>query len=359
MEVLLRVFQPFEFRLKGDKIDLWPGRHYVIRVPHARRLDSLVVTQHNSLGFRGPDPPADFDGHLTVLAVGGSTTEGSLLSEGKTWPDRLAAALSKSFDRVWVDNAGLSGQSTFGHLVLMEDYVVALRPKVLLLLVGVNDVGLGRPKRADENATVASVDFRSVSQFGRSLARHSEVLGLGLNLYRYYKARQLRVADEGEVDVASLGTVAAATPEDEKARVRREHRREHLPAYRSRLEQLVTMARSHGIEPVLITAPLLYGYVRDDVTHRNLATISDGPLDSGFRWEILELYNDVTRGVGQTEGVLVIDLARELPKSSRYFYDEVHFGNEGATRVAEIVDRRLCPFLASRYPTFVTHPCPG
>jgi hypothetical protein len=41
----------------------------------------------------------------------------------------------------------------------------------------------------------------------------------------------------------------------------------------------------------------------------------------------------------------VIDLARELPKNSKYFYDYVHFTNEGAEVVAEIVFKNLYPWL--------------
>jgi hypothetical protein len=35
--------------------------------------------------------------------------------------------------------------------------------------------------------------------------------------------------------------------------------------------------------------------------------------------------------------VQVIDLAHQLPKDSRYFYDFLHFTNDGALRVGDIV----------------------
>jgi lysophospholipase L1-like esterase len=71
---------------------------------------------------------------------------------------------------------------------------------------------------------------------------------------------------------------------------------------------------------------------------------------------LLETYNDVTRAVAQTQGVHLIDLARLLPKSSHYFYDTLHFTNEGAGRVAEILYESLCPFMTERFPdeTFAT-----
>ena len=44
---------------------------------------------------------------------------------------------------MWVNNAGLDGATTYRHLILMEDYVAQLRPKVVLFLIGINDVGAG------------------------------------------------------------------------------------------------------------------------------------------------------------------------------------------------------------------------
>jgi lysophospholipase L1-like esterase len=73
------------------------------------------------------------------MAIGGSTTECFYLSDGKTWEDRLANKLRKDFKKVWVNNAGLEGHTTFGHLILLQDYIVKLKPKYILLLIGLND----------------------------------------------------------------------------------------------------------------------------------------------------------------------------------------------------------------------------
>jgi hypothetical protein len=56
--------------------------------------------------------------------------------------------------------------------------------------------------------------------------------------------------------------------------------------------------------------------------------------------------NDVTRRVAATRQVLLVDLAREMPKDSRFFYDFLHFTNEGAQRVGEIIAADLMPHLS-------------
>jgi hypothetical protein len=59
----------------------------------------------------------------------------------KHGPDVLEEKLANDFQPLWINNAGLDGHSTFGHAVLIEDYISRLKPKLVSFLVGVNDVG--------------------------------------------------------------------------------------------------------------------------------------------------------------------------------------------------------------------------
>src|SRR5262249_30222496 len=138
--------------------------------------------------------------------------------------------------------------------------------------------------------------------------------------------------------------------------------RAHLPGYAERLEELVRLCRDAGMEPVFLTQPALYGEAVDDVTGADLAVVEvdrERLLNGRGAWELLEMYNDVTRTVGGQQGVLVVDVARALPKSSHNFYDFVHFTNEGAAGVARITFASLCPLLSRRFPQHVTQACPG
>jgi lysophospholipase L1-like esterase len=67
-----------------------------------------------------------------------------------------------------------------------------------------------------------------------------------------------------------------------------------------------------------------------------------------FMDEALESYNDVMRAIAEEHSVPVYDLARSLPKSSDYFYDDVHFNVEGAATAGEglasfILEKQLVP----------------
>ena len=98
-----------------------------------------------------------------------------------------------------------------------------------------------------------------------------------------------------------------------------------------------------------MTQPALFGDGADPTTGVELARVKvNGRGNGHLEWRLLEMVNDVTRRVAAEQGVVLIDLARELPKDSKYFYDYLHFSNAGAARVGEIVAAHLAPAFAGK-----------
>jgi hypothetical protein len=112
-----------------------------------------------------------------------------------------------------------------------------------------------------------------------------------------------------------------------------------------------------GAEPIIITQPVLYGEGIDDRTGLDLSKIYVSPVDGKTAWNILQRYNDIARKVAFENNVLLVDLAVQLPKSSRYFYDTIHFTNEGSSAVAHIVYRSICGPLMSRFENYAVASC--
>jgi len=344
LEGFLRIYNPFEMRVRGDKIVLPVKRNYFYRNDYIPGPDNFITNKKNSLGFRGEEPPENFWQYLTIITVGGSTTECSFITDGKTWPDLLRDRLRKNFSHVWLNNAGFDGHSTFGHIVLMEDYIIKIKPKVALFLIGTNDFGIDDTTEYD-NINIGRISFTSFKMMIKSLSAHSEFLSLGLNFYRLILARMggLGTADV-PINFNTSGRITLTEAYSEK--IKRIHKDKYLRGYESRLIKLVHISKQNGIKPVLITQPMLWGDVVDSLTNINLATIKlDTDMNGKLAWELLELYNDITRRVGREEGILVIDLAKKMPKNLLYFYDDVHYTNQGARKVAEIIYEDLYPFL--------------
>ena len=343
-EIVLRLYNPFGFRVKGHKIILPTFERLAITNHRIKRLDNKIIHTRNSLGFRGEEPPRNFVDYLTLLFVGGSTTECFYISDHKTWPHLLGERLKKSFNDVWVNNAGLEGHSTFGHNILMQDFIVRLKPKVVVFLVGVNDIGYG-------NAQPQPICLRDLSN------TKSEVLSLMINLQNHLRTIKMKIGD-WPLNLADSEEIEI--PPKQQADIIQRHRWQYLDGYQQRLTRLIETAQQEHMVPVLITQPILVGFGIDGITGRDLAKVKLEnfagqaiPYSNGeLSWKIMELYNDVTRKVAIEKGVFLIDLAVKMPKDSRYFYDAVHFTNEGAERVSYIVKQDLTPFLKQHFPKY-------
>jgi hypothetical protein len=112
----------------------------------------------------------------------------------------------------------------------------------------------------------------------------------------------------------------------------------YLQGFKDRLIELINMSRENNILPVFLTQPLLLGNQVDPTTGIDLSTIKyHKNINGKLMWEVMELYNSVTKEVGADNNVHVIDLANSLKKDSKYFRDFTHFTAEGAEKIAEIL----------------------
>ena len=355
-EGLLRVYNPFESRVRGGRIVLPADKKYEINNQVFTKFDRHIVHTKNSLGFRGEEPPGRFHEFLTILTVGGSTTEDFYLSDGRTWTDHLGEYLQSSFRDLWINNAGLDGHSTAGHLILVKDYVAPMKPDVVIFLIGLNDVAREDLTEFDLEKIRGGIQTGSVKALVKSLVPYSALASLGVNHYRVRRAKIQGVA-YAETDLKDL--VELSIPPEEQRRIQDWHRRLFLKAYEERVLELLRTVRENGIEPVLITQPMLAGEGIDPETGVDLSKVRIGNLNGEIVWKTLEMYNDVLRKIGSDEDVLVIDLGSKLPKNSSLFSDFYHFTNEGAEYVAAIVYGDLCEHLAKKFNTHFLGQCQG
>src|SRR5689334_6256119 len=93
LEIVLRIYNPFQFRIRGNQILLPINQKQIIKNSINPKLDSVIINTRNGLGFRGPEKPANWDSCLTIITVGGSTTECHFLSDNKTWSFQLEQQL--------------------------------------------------------------------------------------------------------------------------------------------------------------------------------------------------------------------------------------------------------------------------
>lgn len=339
-ELALRIYNPIHVPVRAYEIALPVNMVFKYRIEGATKMDPVIVNTHNSMGLRGPEPPDDFEAADTFVTVGGSTTACVGLTDEHAWPAVLFESLSARHSAVWLNNAGMDGHSTFGHLMMMRQVLARLKPDYVLFLIGVNDVG-----RADLNEWDEGID-PSTAGGTTSFIRHSELLSTLQVLWRTLRAHDLGVAVNGEVDFAGIGR--RIDPPDRIAEEVAQHEREFVPRFEERVRALVTESRGAGIEPILITQPAFYGEGIDPTTGRELGELDVFGTSSMLKWKLLELYNETTRRVAADQSVMLIDAGHKLPKDSRFYSDFIHYSPEGAAEFAAIVADELEREILSR-----------
>lgn len=311
-EGVLRIYNPLPSRFRGDKIQLKTNlKKRIVISPAIEGLDSAINYSLNSLGFRGAEKPENPS--YSIITVGGSTTECSMLDDEKTWTAVLGKKLNDNNPDLWINNAGLDGATTYGHNILLDDYILKLKPNMVLFLIGVND--RGKSDFSKEDAIL--IDRRE--SFLKKLIKKSEVANLANNLYMMYKTHQVNIGHNAGTSV--LEDLDTDYPVDSAfiVKIKNEHA-QSLDAYKMRVQQLAEKCIKNGIKPIFATQPLIYG---------------------GEGWAIMQLYNEVVRLYCNENNLVCIDVANLLPKKAIYYYDEMHYTNKGAAAVAEIIYEKI------------------
>lgn len=350
MEIVLRIYNPIYVPLRADEIQLPVNRVFKGHNPHNKKVDEYRVNRYNGIGLRGPEYPAQPENYIKIFTVGGSTTACVTLTDGRTWPDVLARNLTGAGGKqIWLNNAGADGHSTFGHKIMLEHHLSKFEPDYVVYLVGINDVG-----RDDLNDYDVSMTKQGLSLRNKIVAA-SELLATLQVLYRTWRAYDSGLNNYTDLDLTKQPRVVKS--EAERAAILQMHPSKYVPGYRARLEELIAVTRAAGAEPVLVTQPGLMGRGIDPTTGVEISDLDyfEG-MPAALEWDILELYNDVTRQVAAQHNVTLIDAAREMPKDSNLYFDWIHYSNAGAERMAEIIRAGLQPRISGTPPVISDTP---
>jgi len=309
--------------------------------PVLRGVSPVSRFTTNKWGMRGDSPPKNWNESFTIVAVGGSTTECFYLDDSKTWPAQLQQRLRARHPDSWVGNGGLDGHSTRGHIVLMDKVVRKIKPDMVIMLAGINDLGYSL-----ENRDIPLNHFERFHLkywlFGRS--RLVQLLHLWKQVL-FNRVTVIKNTAHGTFEPRPM-----QKPESLPARL--EEALPSFPAYRENLKIIIAMARQMNVRLLFMTQPLLFD---DTPAWRNIEggmywiKESDSKVSAPTVWKMLDIFNREMVSVCAGENVPCLDLASRIPHDERYFYDAAHFTEAGAALVADTVaqyleENRLMPY---------------
>lgn len=319
----------------------------------------------NSFGLRAPEFAGDRSREHRVLFLGGSSVECFYLDQDEAWPALVGAGLPTTSDgrAVWSGNAGRSGHNSRDHIMEMDLLVPFLPVDTVVVMMGVNDLGVRLAQDAYHNPSFLEDPNNVAYQ-----VRHAfTVVPEDPNLPFYRRgmlARILGTAPKREPpkphqivdqaghafqrwrDLRAAGGRRAELPPMEAA----------IDEYRRNAERILDRGRELGLDVVFVTQPALWrsGLTAEEEASLWLGGVGDFQAgEEGADYYSAEalaaglaLYNGAVLDVCERRGVDCLDLAGSIERSLRFFYDDCHFNEAGSTEVA----RAVTAFLAGRKP---------
>lgn len=305
----------------------------------------------SSAGIRGDEIAPDQ--RYRMLALGGSTTECLYLDQSEAWPQLLQQSLGPS---VWVGNVGKSGRSTRHHVVQVK-HLLPQYPRIdaIIVLAGVNDflkrLEADRNYRTDppeSNVVRWAFDVSPLRGAGERSAVSRLIDGARTTLG--FRQAGLFQDDEGQIYLRWRGNRKSASalldelPDLDAA----------LDEYARNLARIVDLARAREARVIFLTQPAMWRKDlspagRDLLWMGGIGNYRYGEAKAYYSVDALAAglarYNRRLLEVCAERDVECIDLTAEVTDPS-LFYDDVHFNEEGARRVAAAILARIGPSVA-------------
>lgn len=306
----------------------------------------------NSQGYRGAMPlPKDNPEDIHLITAGDSNTFGwGVNDESATYPAKLQALLNerKGGHRHTVLNAGIPSYSSLQILRLIRTRLATLKPDVLVVCAGWNDLA-----------------FSYLPNWTPDLSQHSAPAE-PYRVYRPFSPAILMAVRAIQPMVMDWLHRLAMTPRTPDPRA--------VDAFRSNLQEIAVVARQHKIPLVFVQMPTILS--RDAMTVDEVNKVSQTVLPNRVSWDGLtppertmlaqEITNvwrfqSVVSEVSRSEGVPLVDQPAELfdldaSGKGRYFADLCHPNEDGATLLAQAVFEHLISTILAEESSFDPRP---
>ncbi|MCP9756933.1 hypothetical protein EGI26_17345 [Lacihabitans sp. CCS-44] len=328
LEIFLRFFSPVPVRIKGNEVVLPKNQKYTLPNDKFSKISKNAIHTKNSVGFRGEE--WDVNSKKTkIIFVGGSTTECFFIDDNKHWPFLVGKKIGSQF---LVNNAGLNGHSTKGHISLLNGYLSELRPDFAFFLIGINDLAT---TENGGNSFDRKLTEKNGEYYVLQIEEHSRLVNLIHSFYRSYQAFKLGVRDNAEWTLKKQD-MQNYLSQYEMNKVLELHKKAQAQ-YAKRVLSLINICKKNGVKPIFVTQPLLFGEGIDPTSGIDLGNYEIYNMSGIQYFQKLEIYNQTVRELCEKQNLKCIDLAKLLPKDSKYFFDDMHFSDAGCEKISEII----------------------
>jgi lysophospholipase L1-like esterase len=314
---------------KLNRLNVLPNCKRVYNVSGLYKTSHPIIKYtRDEYGFRGVySDPSKID----ILTIGGSTTDQQYICDRETWQDVLQQQFARQGASVVVANAGVNGQTTFGHIKNFEWWfpnIPHLAPSFILFYVGINDF-------YKDDGLTADVLLSSKSKYiKKSIRENSAILHLVRTLYGTYVAMVVNKISHRSIDFNKMIWTRDALQNDY------EFMQPRLNAFANRLRILADRTLASGAKPIFVTQPSR----RYRISAAGIEGIQEASsYDDGHQYNGVDYYHmmkrfdSVTKVVAIEKNVYFVDLSSYPYWEDADFYDLSHMTPPGAYKVGTLL----------------------
>jgi lysophospholipase L1-like esterase len=221
-----------------------------------------------------------------------------------------------------VSNAGVDGHSTFGHQFSFKEWfplIPDLRPKIILLYVGVNDANFLRGPSPNPGDTTSGIKH-SLKSF--------KIVQELLPIYRIFRQQNNYVYGHHAPSKLSDDDYTVKTINEKTALLSKKN----AVAFRSRMKTILNNIHSLGAKPLCVTQPHRYVIEKEGVVWGVKNVLGDGFSGIDYDYSLRQL-NQVIFDLCKAN---TIDLYNHEFADS-HFYDGVHTTATGSEEIGKII----------------------
>jgi hypothetical protein len=307
----------------------------------------FITYSRDKYGFRGS---IDNVSSIDILTVGGSTTDQGTVDDEKTFQAVVKILARQEGVVVSIANAGVNGQSTYGHIENFRSWFAAinnLHAEYILFYVGINDLLKLSAHEEFDSIVTASTEIRVknfIKQHSTFYQIYKIVKGAFTGAAPIYSMDRRNIADRNSVTISGyLDTTP--TPEMHTA----------LDGFKKRLSELSRLTHEIGARPIFVTQRTAMWNRQDGKIYGVANYQADAfevvrkLLPVGYeRLNGIDFYNFekyVSRAVMSEcakAQAICIDLFAEIEFDlSNDFQDSVHTTASGSERIGEYLFLKL------------------
>lgn len=275
---------------------------------------------------------------IDILTIGGSTTDQRYIDDALTWQEILELNLKSKGVSLNVSNAGIDGQSTYGHLKNFELWfplIPDLKPKYILFYVGFNDF-----YKEEDKSSFDKMNLFNSSSVADNIKYKSAIYNLARKVRGIIKAKKVKIGHE-KIDFSKYNYVSKRLLNETECE---DYIQNKLSQYRERLEALIKYTHDYGAIPIFVTQPgLKYKFTQTG----EITGIDEKEPYGKYEINGLDFYyiltkmNRVLYELGEEFDISVVELTDLVIWNENDFYDFSHMTPQGAKKVGNEMAERL------------------